>query len=98
MSYSQSTRRTRGKRRAAGRPSGVVHEPLEPRRLMAVSTIFSENFDGLNYGPNQEETTPGDQVWTNVPPAGWTKDDTGVPGYNNGPENNGKKEWIGWTF
>jgi hypothetical protein len=72
-----------------------------------------ENFDGLAYGPNREETVfPRTDVWTNVPPAGWVKDDTQVPGYNNpdlpppagapaGPgneDNNGVTEWIGWTF
>ena len=72
-------------------------ENLENRQLLA-ATIWYEGFDGLNFGPPVEETAPGENVWTNVPPAGWNKDDTGVPGYNNPNDNNGVKEWIGWTF
>lgn len=60
--------------------------------------ILSEDFEGLPYGPNQEEGTEGDEVWTDVPPDGWTIDRTGVPGFDEPPENNGVKEWIGWNF
>jgi hypothetical protein len=82
--------------------------------------LFFESFDFLNFQNSREEGAQsgqgieGENVWTNVPPTGWSKDDTGVPGYNNpdlpwdpnanppvaaGQEdNNGITEWIGWTF
>ena len=48
------------------------------------AVLWEENFNELAYGPNKEETVhPADNVWTNVPPTGWVKDDTHVPGYNN---------------
>lgn len=61
-------------------------------------TLFSENFDGLTLGPNQEEAVVGDHVWTKTAPAGWIPNDAGVPGINNPPDNNGVKEWAGWSF
>ena len=101
MFLRKSVRRARGSSGAAPRVSGLSPEPLESRRLFA-AIIWSENFDGLAFGPKQEETfeatTDPTHVWTNVPPAGWIRDDTGVPGYNNPPDNNGVTEWIGWTF
>jgi hypothetical protein len=60
--------------------------------------IFQQNFDAVPLGPNQEETIPGDNVWTDAMPPGWTVDRTSVPGYNNPPDNNGVKEWIGWNI
>jgi hypothetical protein len=60
--------------------------------------VFQQNFDAVPLGPNQEETIPGDNVWTDAMPPGWTVDRTSVPGYNNPPENNGVKEWIGWNI
>ena len=107
MSFGSTLRRARRNTRAAvtaplpRRASGF--ERLEDRRLFAV-IVWSETFDGLPLGPSVEETNAGENVWTKVPPAGWVKDDTGVPGYNNPdlpapePDNNGKTEWIGWTF
>ena len=88
----------RGKRRAGRHASDVTPEPLEARRFLTVATIFAENFDGLAFGPNREEAAVGTNVWTNVPPAGWVKDDTGVPGWDQPAANNGREEWIGWTF
>src|SRR4051812_48078260 len=93
MQSRHSVSRTRGKKPRARNASGknasvrnaasVQPESLEPRRLMA-AVLWMENFDGLAYGPNREETEhPADHVWTNVPPTGWVKDDTQVPGYNN---------------
>lgn len=63
-------------------------------------TLFSENFEGLTLGPNVEEALAGDRVWTETPPPGWTKDDSGVPGALNPPPdpNNGVWEWAGWSF
>jgi hypothetical protein len=109
MSFIPSGRRARGKsRRASDQLLNAIHEALEPRALFS-AILWQENFDGLAYGPNQEETVAGDNVWTKTPPAGWVKDDTGVPGYNNPDipvdpndpsitDNNGKTEWIGFTF
>jgi hypothetical protein len=63
-------------------------------------TLFTENFEGLTLGASIEEVNAAPDVWTDTPPAGWTQDDTGVPG--NGPNvpgpNNGKIEWAGWAF
>jgi hypothetical protein len=87
----------RKSRRAPAHGNAAALDTLESR-LLFTAILWTENFDGLAFGPPQEETTPGDHVWTNVPPAGWVKDDTGVPGYNNPPDNNGVTEWIGWTF
>src|SRR5689334_11838118 len=76
---------SRGKKRRASRAVGSRPETLEPRWLMA-AVIWMENFDELNYGKWQEEGEQqyrADHVWTKVPPTGWVKDDTHVPGYNN---------------
>ena len=42
--------------------------------------LFEEDFEGLVLGPNVDESLAGDEVWTKTPPAGWTIDDSGVPG------------------
>lgn len=60
--------------------------------------LYQENFNSLPLGPKVEEVTPGEAVWTKTPPAGWVKDDTGVPGFDQPASNNGVTEWIGWTF
>lgn len=60
-------------------------------------TLMFEDFEGLALGPNQEETLAGTNVWTNVPPTGWTIDNSGMPGYGN-PATDGVKEWAGWSF
>lgn len=59
-------------------------------------TIFSEDFNGLPLGPNVDETLAGANVWTKTAPAGWTIDDSGVPGA--GTDNDGVTEWAGWSF
>jgi hypothetical protein len=65
-------------------------------------TLFSENFEGIPLGPSIEEANAGSNVWSDTPPTGWTKDDSGVPGVNNPqlplPNNNGMIEWAGWAF
>jgi hypothetical protein len=63
----------------------------------ALEKIFFEDFESLTLGPNQEETTEGSEVWTNVPPTGWTINNAGMPAQGN-PVTDGIKEWIGWTF
>jgi hypothetical protein len=71
--------------------------------VQAQLTLFSENFEGIPLGPSIEEAAAND-VWSDTPPAGWTKDDSGVPGVNNEDlpapqlDNNGKIEWAGWAF
>ncbi len=62
--------------------------------------LFYENFDTVPFGPNPEEASKGEKVWTKTPPTGWTLDDTGMPGYGT-PEyaaNDGRTEWAGWAF
>jgi hypothetical protein len=62
--------------------------------------LFYENFDTVPFGPNPEEGSQGERVWTKTPPTGWTVDDTGMPGYGT-PEyaaNDGRTEWAGWAF
>jgi len=62
--------------------------------------LFYENFDGLPLGPNVEEASKGEKVWTRTPPGGWSIDDTGMPGFGT-PEyaaNDGRTEWAGWAF
>ncbi len=69
------------------------------RRMPTVGKIllFEEDFEGLALGPNVDEGLAGDQVWTKTPPAGWTIDDSGVPGAGD-PANDGVTEWAGWSF
>ena len=91
MSFVSSVGRTRRNNRArngrgqshvdAAQASGVLPEVMESRRLFA-AILWSETFDRLPLGPSVEETNAGENVWTKVPPTGWVKDDTGVPGYN----------------
>ncbi len=70
--------------------------------------LFSENFNGLPLGDSVDEGVAGpigdaggtvsEKVWTDVPPAGWVDDDSGVPGIGEPPDNNGVFEWAGWNF
>jgi hypothetical protein len=62
----------------------------------ANTLLFAENFDSLPLGPNVDEATVGTNVWTKTGPAGWTIDDSGVPGA--GTDNDGVTEWAGWSF
>jgi len=59
--------------------------------------VLSEDFEGLPLGPNVDEALAGAQVWTDTPPAGWTVDESGVPGIGD-PANDGVTEWAGWAF
>jgi hypothetical protein len=58
---------------------------------------FVEDFEGVTLGPKVDEGLPGEAVWTQVPPAGWTVDDSGVPGFED-PGTDGVTEWAGWGF
>lgn len=70
--------------------------------LGAPAPLFFEGFEGLALGPNVEEgiitgtTQAVPQAWTKTGPAGWTIDDTGVPGI--GTADDGVTEWAGWSF
>ncbi|HBP56049.1 MAG TPA: hypothetical protein DD687_08910, partial [Verrucomicrobiales bacterium] len=59
--------------------------------------LFTEDFDGLALGPNVDESVAGDAVWTKTAPAGWSIDDSGVPGVGD-PAQDGVTEWAGWSF
>jgi len=59
--------------------------------------LLSEDFENLPLGPNVDEGTAGDAVWTDIPPAGWFNDASGVPGIED-PATDGVTEWAGWGF
>ncbi len=59
--------------------------------------LLSEDFEGLVLGPNVDEGTPGEAVWTDIPPEGWINDASGVPGIED-PSTDGVTEWAGWGF
>jgi len=59
--------------------------------------LLSEDFEGLALGPNVEEGTVGEEVWTETPPDGWYIDESGVPGVGD-PSVDGVTEWAGWAF
>ncbi len=62
----------------------------------SVVQLLVEDFEGVPLGPSPEEAPPG-SFWTDVPPAGWVVDDSGVPGAGD-PANDGVTEWAGWSF
>ena len=62
-----------------------------------VPPLFTEGFEGLALGPNVDEALAGANVWTRTGPAGWTVDDSGVPGAGD-PATDGVTEWAGWSF
>ena len=61
----------------------------------AQSIIFSEDFEGLDLGPNVDEglnqDDPRDEVWSAEGPEGWTVDNTDTPA-------GGVLEFRGWNF
>ena len=59
--------------------------------------LLSEDFESLPLGPNVDEGTAGEAVWTDIPPAGWFNDASGVPGIED-PGTDGVTEWAGWGF
>ena len=58
--------------------------------------LWAEDFEGLTLGSSVDEEVAADNVWTKMPPAGWSIDDSGVPGV--GTDNDGVTEWAGWSF
>ncbi len=59
--------------------------------------LMEEDFEGLPLGPNVDEGVAGTEVWTDIPPAGWYNDASGVPGIED-PATDGVTEWAGWGF
>jgi hypothetical protein len=69
----------------------VLADPSDGRRV-----LLAEDFESVALGPNVDETLAGSQVWSGTPPAGWSVDDSGVPGV--GDPSEGVTEWEGWAF
>ncbi len=61
-------------------------------------TLLFEDFEGLELGSNVEEGDILQEVWTLTPPVGWNIDNSGMPGDINNPDENGVREWYGWSF
>jgi len=59
--------------------------------------LFFEDFESLTLGPNVDEGTAGETVWTATPPTGWTIDNSGMQAAVDDPDN-GVTEWEGWGF
>ena len=74
------------------KPAVLTVLPNQAGRLV----LLNEDFNSLALGPAVDETVAGDANWTKTPPAGWSIDDTGVPGV--GTDNDGVTEWAGWSF
>jgi hypothetical protein len=58
--------------------------------------LLTENFDSLPLGASPQEQPVRTNVWNGTGPAGWTVDDTGVPGFDD-PANDGVTDWAGWA-
>ena len=52
-----------------------------PALTASAQKLFFENFDAVPLGPNPEEASKGDKVWTRTPPVGWLVDDSQMPGF-----------------
>jgi hypothetical protein len=61
------------------------------------TVLFAEDFEGLELGPNIDESLAGDAVWTDTPPEGWIVDESGIPGIGM-DATDGITEWAGWAF
>jgi hypothetical protein len=59
--------------------------------------LFEEDFESVELGTTIEESAGTENVWSDVPPDGWTVDRSGVPGYGN-LATDGMHEWAGWAF
>ncbi|MDZ4781427.1 MAG: hypothetical protein SGJ19_14345 [Planctomycetia bacterium] len=66
---------------------------------------FYEDFESVTLGDSLDEHEQPDPVvpvytgvWTDVPPAGWTADNSKVPGFDQGDDLDGVTEWAGWGF
>jgi hypothetical protein len=59
--------------------------------------LFQEDFEGMELLESPEESPGTQEVWTNIPPVGWTLDSSGVPGIGD-PAVDGVTDWAGWVF
>lgn len=59
--------------------------------------LFQEDFESMELGESPEESPGTQEVWTNVPPVGWSLDSSGVPGIGD-PAVDGVTDWAGWAF
>ena len=59
--------------------------------------LFEDDFESVELGTSVEESAGTENVWTNIPPEGWSVDNSGVPGFGD-PDNDGVTEWAGWAF
>ncbi len=61
--------------------------------------LFEEDFESVTLLPAIEEgnSTGKASVWTDIPPAGWVMDESGVPGAGDVAQD-GVTEWAGWCF
>ncbi|MFM7100118.1 MAG: LamG-like jellyroll fold domain-containing protein [Verrucomicrobiota bacterium] len=65
--------------------------------------LVYEDFEGLVLGPNVDEATAGEKVFTKDPPAGWIVDQSQMPtntitGQSWADDGIGVTEFKGWTF
>ncbi len=67
-----------------------------PQPVVADITIWSEDFESVTLLTSPQEDPSRNGVWTDTPPAGWSVDDSGVPGV--GDSNQGVEDWEGWAF
>lgn len=94
---------------------GIVYSSRLHRILMGVfATLFvlcrgshsragvylNEGFEGVTLEPAVNEGIPAEFLgWTDNPPAGWTVDDSHIPGVASGDDaRDGRTEWAGWAF
>ncbi len=73
-----------------GDPDSKPAQVIEPAELP-----FMEDFESAALGESIEEEVSATGVWTNQTFNGWSVDNSGVVGADQGL---GVDEWIGWTF
>lgn len=69
------------------------------------AALFYEDFDSITLGPKVDEGLDGEAVWTNMPPTGWSLNNTNMAGFESLDEDgdgyrdgDGVTEWWGWGF
>jgi hypothetical protein len=81
---------------------------------VAMTTVYSEDFETVPLGPSVNErlqgggkvtrvntdagSVPRPNSFTNTPPAGWSIDNSGINPAAIGDNNEGVYEWEGWNF
>lgn len=88
----QTSRRIRG----AGLALAICLGVLSAGPAQALTTLFFENFDGLQLQPPVQEFWPFPDAFTHDAPSGWFRDASDVPGV--GTPSVGIFEWEGWSF